>query len=96
MIQLINTQATPAKSTGIDKEHYRAQKVDFYDRKNSLLKTLTFLDYQLYLDKYWRPLKMAMINHQTGKSTDFITHDLRFKTGLADRDFNKATLKRAK
>lgn len=80
----------------IDKAHYRAQKVDFYDRKNALLKTLTLLNYQLYLDQYWRPLKMVMVNHQTGKSTDFVTHNLSFKTGLTEKDFNKATLKRAK
>ena len=30
----------------IDKSHHRIQKIDFYDRKKSLLKTLTFKDYQ--------------------------------------------------
>jgi len=80
----------------IDKKHYRAQKVEFYDRKNSLLKTLTMSEYKLYMDKFWRPLKMSMINHQSGKSTDYLTHELEFNTGLTDKDFNKATLKRAK
>ncbi len=79
-----------------DKEHYRVQKIEFYDRKKSLLKTLTFHDYKQYLDKYWRSLKLNMINHQTGKSTDFITDELAFKTGLVDKDFNKASLKRAR
>lgn len=79
-----------------DKEHYRVQKIEFYDRKKSLLKTLTFNDYKQYLDKYWRSQKLSMINHQTGKSTDFITHELSFKTGLKDKDFNKASLKRAR
>ena len=80
----------------IDKAHYRPLKIEFYDRKGSLLKTLTFSDYKLYLDKYWRADKMSMVNNQTGKSTDFITKELIFKTGLKDKDFNKATLKRAK
>ena len=80
----------------IDKAHYRPLKIEFYDRKGSLLKTLTFSDYKLYLDKYWRADKMSMVNNQTGKSTDFITKELIFKTGLKDEDFNKATLKRAK
>lgn len=80
----------------VDKSHYRAQKVEFYDRKNTLLKTLNNLDYQLYMDKYWRPMKMSMVNHQTGKSTDFMTHKLSFNSGLSSKDFNKATLKRAR
>lgn len=80
----------------IDKSHYRVHKVDFYDRKRTLLKTLKFEDYKLYLDKYWRSQLMKMVNHQTGKSTDFATQKLTFKTGLTDKDFNKATLKRAR
>lgn len=80
----------------LDKEHFRGQQVDFYDRKKSLLKTLTFSDYKLYLDKYWRPMTMNMVNHQTQKSTELNTTSLEFKTGLKDSDFNKATLKRAR
>ena len=80
----------------LDKEHFRGQKVEFYDRKKSLLKTLTFSDYKLYLDKYWRPMQMDMLNHQTKKSTELKTASLEFKTGLKDSDFNKATLKRAR
>lgn len=80
----------------LDKAHFRGQQVEFYDRKKSLLKTLTFSDYQLYLDKYWRPMKMNMMNHQTKKSTELNTTSLEFKTGLKDSDFNKATLKRAR
>lgn len=79
-----------------DKEHHRVRKIEFYDRKKSLLKTLTFKDYQQFLDKYWRAQQLSMVNHQTGKSTDFTTHHLKFKTGLKDKDFNKASLKRAR
>jgi hypothetical protein len=80
----------------IDKVHYRVQKIDFYDRKKSLLKTLTFSEYKQYLNKYWRSHKFAMINHQTGKSTDFTTQELKFHTGLKSKDFSKASLKRAR
>lgn len=80
----------------IDKSHYRVQKIDFYDRKKSLLKTLTFADYKQYLDKYWRPDMMTMVNHQSGKSTILKNKEMTFRTGLEDRDFNKASLKRAK
>lgn len=80
----------------LDQKHYRAKKIDFYDRKGALLKTLTFKDYKLYLDKYWRAHFMAMVNHQTGKQTDFITNSIAFGTGLSDSDFTKASLKRSR
>lgn len=80
----------------IDKSHYRVQKIDFFDRKKSLLKTLTFAEYKQYLDKYWRPDVMTMVNHQSGKSTILKNKEMKFRTGLKDKDFSKASLKRAK
>ena len=80
----------------IDKEEYRPLKVDYYDRKSSLLKTLTLSDYKQYLDKYWRASEMNMINHQTGKSTRLEWKDYKFATGLTERDFDKNSLKRAR
>ena len=72
------------------------QKINFYDRKSSLLKSLTFSDYQQFLDKYWRPLTMSMENHQTGKSTVLTWSNYEFNVGLSDGDFNKNSLKRAR
>lgn len=80
----------------IDQSEYRAQKIDFYDRKKSHLKTLTFHDYQQYLDKHWRPARMEMVNHQTGKSTTLGFSDYAFKTGLDDGDFDQASLARVR
>nr|WP_218962383.1 outer membrane lipoprotein-sorting protein [Lacimicrobium alkaliphilum] len=80
----------------IDKEHYRAHKIEYYDRKGSLLKTLTMHDFELYLDKYWRPMKLSMVNNQNRKSTDLITHELQFRTGLDENDFNQSTLRRVR
>ena len=80
----------------IDKEDYKPLKVDYYDRKSSLLKTLTFSNYKQYLDKYWRASEMNMVNHQTGKSTQLIWSDYKFATGLTERDFDKNSLKRAR
>ncbi|OMH25911.1 outer membrane lipoprotein-sorting protein [Motiliproteus sp. MSK22-1] len=82
--------------TWFDKEEYRAQKIEYYDRKNSLLKTLRFTEYHQYLGKFWRPENMYMENHQTGKSTHLIWSNYQLKTGMSDRDFNKNSLKRAK
>ena len=80
----------------VDKAEYRTMKVDFYDRKDTLLKTLTYEGYQQYLDQYWRPDYMLMVNHQTGKSTELFWDNYEFQVGLEDSDFNRATLARAK
>jgi hypothetical protein len=82
--------------TWTDKAEYRNQKVDYFDRKNSPLKTLTFSGYQQYLDKFWRADEFYMVNHQTGKSTRLVWKNYRFRSGLTDRDFNKNALKRAR
>ncbi|WP_018693961.1 outer membrane lipoprotein-sorting protein [Algicola sagamiensis] len=80
----------------VDQKEYRPQKIEYYDRKGALLKTLTFQKYQQYLDQYWRADLLLMQNHITKKRTELITHSLKFKTGLSEKDFNKATLKRAR
>lgn len=80
----------------IDKSEYRVWKVEYFDRKKSLLKTLTMKGYQKYLDKYWRAGKMNMVNHQNGKSTRLEFSDYQFNVGLKKRDFNKNSLKRVR
>lgn len=80
----------------VDKEAYRLLKVDFYDRKGALLKTLTHKGYKKYLDKFWYPDEMFMLNHQTGKSTVLEWSDYKFRNGFEDKDFNKNSLKRAR
>ncbi len=80
----------------VNKERYVAEKIEFYDRKNSLLKTLTNSGYKQYLGQFWRPDKMFMENHQTGKSTILKWENYKFKTGLTDKDFSRNSLKRAR
>jgi len=78
----------------LDSEAYRMLRTEFYDRKQSLLKTLVAGDYQQYLGHYWRAGTMYMENHQTGQSTLLEWTDYRFQTGLSERDFRSQTLKR--
>jgi len=80
----------------IDKEHYRVRKVEFYDRKGDVLKTLEFENYKLYKDEFWRPLTSYMHNMQTQKSTELVTEELTFDAGLQDTDFDKNSLRRAR
>jgi len=74
---------------------YRIERVEFYDRKNSLLKTLKYKDYQLYKDKFWRADRMIMVNHQSEKETELSFSGYNFDADLSDGDFTQTALKRA-
>ena len=78
----------------IDQPEYRTQYVEFYDRKKSLLKTLTATGYKQYKRKYWRPHESLMENKQSGKSTLLKLEKIRFRTGLKAKDFTQNSLKR--
>ena len=80
----------------IDSQMYQPVKIEFYDRKGALLKTLSYTGMKQYLSQYWRADRMFMKNHQTGKTTELLWKNWAFKTGLVDRDFEKNSLKRAR
>lgn len=74
---------------------YRIEKVDFYDRKNSLLKTLTYSGYKIYKNKYWRASTFNMVNHQSNKETLLTFSNYNFEANLTEEDFTQNALKRA-
>lgn len=78
----------------IDQTDFQTRKLEFYDRRGDLLKTLAFREYKKYNGKVWRPHMLNMVNHKTGKSTDLIYSDYKFETGLSDKDFTKGVLNR--
>ncbi|MGV8997188.1 MAG: outer membrane lipoprotein-sorting protein [Parvibaculaceae bacterium] len=80
----------------IDATDFQFRKIDYYDRKDTLIKTLTLSDYKLYQDKYWRPLALDMVNHESGKATKLVWTDYKFATGLNKADFTPAALERAR
>ncbi|MEW5754903.1 MAG: outer membrane lipoprotein-sorting protein [Pseudomonadota bacterium] len=80
----------------IDDQEYRSQKIAFYDTANQLLKTLTAEGYRQYLNQYWRPDTLMMVNHKNGKGTRLTFGEYRFKTGLKDNDFAPAALQRGR
>lgn len=80
----------------LDLDIYRPLVIEYYDRKDSLLKTLTASGHAQYLDRYWRPARMFMLNHQTGKSTELLWSDYAFRLGLDARDFDQNRLKRSR
>lgn len=80
----------------LNKANYRPEKIEFYDRKDALLKTLTYTGYHSFASKYWRADAMKMVNHQNGKKTTLKFTDIKFGTSLTDEDFSQNALKRAK
>ena len=97
------TEQVPTEKSGYrrqvvwrDKEELRLWKVEYFDRKDSHLKTLTLDRYEAHLDRYWRAAEMTMVNHLTGKSTIMHWSDYRFGTDLNERDFSKTGLKRVR
>ena len=77
----------------IDQAEYRLHFIEFYNRRGDLEKTLTFVGYKKYLGKHWRPARMEMVNAQTGKATDLIWRNYKFRTGLGESDFTSSRLK---
>ena len=73
---------------------YRMEKVDFYDRKNSLLKTLTYTGYKLYKNKFWRADVFNMVNHQSNKETKLQFSNYNFEVALSEDDFTQVALKK--
>ncbi len=80
----------------VDSVEWRVHKIDFYDRKSSLLKTLTYKGYKKYPNNKWRPAEMLMENHQNNKSTSLVWDNYEFNQNIKDRDFDKNALKRLK
>ncbi len=79
-----------------NKTNYRIAKIDFYDRKDLLIKTLTYSGYKLYGEKFWRPDQMTMQNHQTGKETITQFSSYQFGIGLSNDNFTQNSLQNAK
>jgi len=82
--------------TWVDQQEYRIMRVDYYDRKASLLKTLVQSGFRQYLGQYWRPSVMVMKNVQTGKQTRLEFQDYQFRSGVRENDFTPGRLKRVR
>lgn len=80
----------------VDQEIFQPRRIEFYDRRGDLLKTLALEDYRQYGGQFWRPHLMRMVNHQTGKSTDFIYGEYQFNIGLDGNDFTSGALRRTR
>ncbi|GMG81349.1 hypothetical protein LNKW23_05620 [Paralimibaculum aggregatum] len=82
------------RAAWIDTAEYRVQKIDFYNRRGDLEKTLTYAGYKEYKGQYWRPDFMRMVNHQTRKETDLVWSAYDFSAPLGESDFDQSRLPR--
>ena len=80
----------------ISKTDSLIHQIHHYDRKSFHFKTQVFRGYKKYLNKFWRPNEIHMINHQTDKTTTLFFEDMAFNTGLSEKDFTQNSLKRSK
>lgn len=77
----------------LDTQEYRLQRVDYFNRRDDLFKTLYFTDYQRYNEAFWRASRMTMVNHQSGKTTYLLWGDFTFKNGFSSADFSRTAMK---
>ena len=79
----------------IVKKYQNPLKVEYFDRKNELLKTATFSDYKQYKVKgksLWRAGKIHMINVQTGKKSTITWGNRKLGVEFDEDEFEKDSL----
>ena len=72
----------------VEQQHYRTAKVEFYDKRKKLLKTMTTDKWSLHKDRWWRTRETTMANHQTGRSSTIAVEELELDIGLKKTDFD--------
>ena len=80
----------------LDQEELRTIQIQYFNRREELLKTMVVEDYEKYLDRFWRSGKTTMTSHLTGKSTELLWSDYEFQTDLDVGDFTNTALRRVR
>lgn len=80
----------------IDQQEYRTVRIEYYDRRDVLLKTLAPGRYERYLGRFWRAGEMIMSNHQTEKTTRLVWSNYTFGGDLRESDFTPQALTRVR
>jgi hypothetical protein len=74
-----------------DKEYQQPLRIDYYDRKNELLKTAVFSGHQRY-GKLWRIGKIEVTNVQTKKRSSLVWANRQLGTKLASEAFESTSM----
>jgi outer membrane lipoprotein-sorting protein len=80
----------------VDSKEYIFRRVEYYDRNGDLLKSLELENYQLFIDRYWRPLRLNMVNHRNNRKSVMIWSDVKYRNGVSDNDLSVAALNRVR
>ncbi|GAB4019579.1 MAG: outer membrane lipoprotein-sorting protein [Bdellovibrio sp.] len=96
-------ERTPKKSSGYSKmklwvsqTYYNPIKIEYYDRKNELLKVAEFKDFKIYNvknKKLYRASSIHMKNIQTKKESVITWSDRKLGVSFSDKDFAQERLK---
>jgi len=76
----------------IDSGEMRIQSIEFFDRKNAKLKTLSYEGYKKLKDRFWRSQSWTMKNHQSGKSTTIQFSSMKMDNNFSVNDFSTGKL----
>ena len=77
------------------KKYHNPSKIEYFDRKNELLKTATFSNYKQYkvgMKVLWRASKIHMINLQTGKKSTITWTNRKLGVEFDEDEFEKDSL----
>ncbi len=80
----------------VGQDHYLIHRIEYFDRRNVLLKTYTAEHFIHHNDSHWRASQMLMENHQNKRKTRLIWSNFRFENGLNRQDFNQNALMRTR
>ena len=76
----------------MDPVYQNALKIEYYDRKGELLKTMTLSGYEKLNQKYWRAARIDVINHQTQKKSSLTWAKRRLGADVDDTEFESESL----
>ena len=79
-----------------DKSEYRILKIDYYDHRKELFKTMRAFDYKHYMNRFWFPARYEMVNNKSGRSTTLLFQNYKLRNGYNSRDFDQTSLQSAR
>ncbi len=76
----------------MDRPARRILRIDCYDLRGKLLKSLYSRKWVLYQNRFWRALDLLMVNAQNGKMTQLSWGPITFGAGIPEADLDPARL----
>jgi len=77
-----------------NKENYRVEKIEYFDRKSTHVKTLEFIGYKEFENGIAKPSKLSMQNQKNGKATSLNYANYKFKDKtIRELDFTPTGMK---